>query len=250
MFVYSDESILIAGDSWGVGEWDYLSATVLHKGLEQYLSDKGYKVKNISAGGTSNLDNIHRIENYLIRNPENTLSKIIIFQTEWTRDFKHNRMQQDYGSNDWDDIKTVEDLSSRWIERFYHRLSEISIKNNIPVWIIGGSSDTMWFDDMNIDYPGCHIACQSSINLILTNHDKINLPVYSWFCKKTESLVKILKQSLPNESINELLDLIDLGFERESMLWANPEYFYPDGKHLNRQGHYKLFQYLESKKIL
>ena len=51
--------VVIAGDSWGCGEWtqrDHRDYYVSHAGLAQYLADDGYQVINLSQPGAGNLD--------------------------------------------------------------------------------------------------------------------------------------------------------------------------------------------------
>jgi hypothetical protein len=241
---------LIIGDSWGKGEWNNNCDDINHTGLEQYLIDDGHTVTNINKGGSSNLDMIFRLHNYLERTESQLPEKILVFQTEWTRDFKYDGMQLDYGSDDWNNLQVPEDLSSKWIERFYFRLSEISQKYKIPIDIIGGCSDTMFFDNMYQDYPGCSIVCQSLTNFIITGDKNIDIPVFSWYTPEAELLIKKLKSFLPESGVHQLLDLMNQGFERECLLRENPQYFYPDGKHPNRHGHYLLFQLLKQQMIV
>ena len=66
MKAYSSESaadIVIIGDSWGCGEWG--QNVVTHTGLEQYLTDAGYVVTNLSKGGSSISYAIQALKNYL-----------------------------------------------------------------------------------------------------------------------------------------------------------------------------------------
>lgn len=223
--------------------------SINHGGLGQYLTEDGYVVSNISKEGSSNLDSISRIQTYLEQYSFPLPDMIIVFQTEYTRDFKYDKMQSVYGATDWEDISSPDDLSSRWIERFYMRLSEISQKHNIPISIIGGISDTMFFDDINTDYPGCNILCQSFTNLLLNNNSNITTPIYSWYTKNTQDLITKLKPLLSSIGIEKLLNLIDLGFERHLQIKENPLYFFPDGSHPNRYSHYLLYQYLKDQNI-
>lgn len=239
-------TILIAGDSWGCGEWNIACTEILHKGLEQYLIDDGYCVFNVSKPSISNLDIINRINQWYDRFEDIKIEKIFVFQTEFTRDFKHDIMQQMYGANDWS-IKTVDDLASTWVERFYFRLSEIAQEKKCKIYLLGGASDTMWFDNMENDYPGCSIACQSVTNLILEKNPKIEVPVFSWFTKNTEELVKKLKKIV---SAEDILNQINLGIERESLLEENPNFFFPDGIHPNRTGHKILYDFLKEQQLL
>jgi len=242
---------MIAGDSWGCGEWNLGCSNLLHLGLQQNLIEDGHQVCNISKGGISNLDMIYRLSAYFERLDQQLPDLILVFQTEYCRDFKHDVMQTDFfGSDDWKDVKEIAHLRNRYIERFYFRLSEISMQISVPIKIIGGCSDTMHFDDMSKDYLGCDIACQSLTNLILSGNDRISNPVFSWYGKAAINFVKKIHGVLSTKSLVDFLDEIDRGFERECLLKEHPEFFYPDGKHPNRVGHKILFDFLKSQKIL
>ncbi len=239
--------ILIAGDSWSCGEWMFNDATqklgIVHKGLEYYIKNDRGNVANISIGGSSNLDSINRIKSWLERFP-NSVEKIFVFQTEYNRDFKFCKLLPEELLN----ITKLSDVASRWIARFYMRLSEIAVDHNCKIYIIGGASDTDWFDNMDADHPGCQIACQSLTNLICNNNHRISDPVYSWYSKDSAELISILKNKGcdPEEILNEIAK----GFERENQLRSNPKYFYPDGIHPNRDGHKILYDFLKQQNIL
>jgi hypothetical protein len=237
--------VLIAGDSWGMGEWNVDTSDILHPGLQHYFEQDNNSVTNISGCGISNLDIAHRIARYL-ENPVYDLPDyIVVFQTEYSRDFKHAKMQQDFGSQDWLGLSSVRELASKWIERFYLRLSEMSQAHNVPIKIVGGCSDTMRFDDMQKDYPGCDIACQSMTNLLLTGIHTLEDPVFSWYTKTSQSLIEKIKTTIPWENISGLLTEVDKGFARQNLLAENPNWFWPDGKHPNRAGHDILYQHLK-----
>jgi hypothetical protein len=230
--------ILICGDSWGCGEWNIDCTKTLHSGLEQYLKDAGHNVVNISRGGCSNLDSVARIKLWIERFGQ--VDSIFVFQTEYSRDFKH------HSTESWN-ASSIEDLSSQWVENFYFRLSSLAQKHQCTINIIGGASDTVWFDNMDNDYPGCNIVCQSLTNLLINNDSRIADPVFSWYDSKTEPLLARVKTQL---NTGKLLSVINLGFERESALKENPQWFYPDGKHPNRQGHQKLYNFLKEISIV
>lgn len=242
--------ILLVGDSWGCGEWDLESRNILHGGLAQYLNEDGHEVNNLSRGGISNLDIVHRIATYYDRDFILPHDLVLVFQTEYCRDHKHDAMQTAWGSQDWHNTKTVKDLSDQWLGRFYQRLSEISIKYQVPVHIIGGCSDGIAFDDMSQDYPGCHMLCQSATNLLINGEAGISEPVFSWYTKNTSDLVSHLRGFLDGAAVTELMRVIDLGFQRESLLRENPALFWPDGIHPNRWAHQKIFQFIKSQGVL
>lgn len=236
---------LVAGDSWGCGEWDTIDGhhQVVHAGLVYYLEDQGSKVTNLSSGGLSNLDTVGRISAWLERFPDQVPAKILVYQTEYTRDYKHlvSMLPEQ-------PIDKFADIASRWISRFYLRLSEISLDYDCPVYIIGGVSDTMWFDHMSQHYPGCSIACQSTVDLVIHGVDKINKPVFSWYTKNDQPFVTWARQQVTDPA--DIIDAINLGFERERHLAENPDLFYPDGCHPNRTSYKILFDFLKAQHLV
>ncbi len=247
MIVMREPNVLICGDSWARGEWNVECTQILHKGIEQYFSDDGIKVTNISKGGISNLDIIDRIANFLENSNLPAVTHIIVFQTEFTRDLKHHRRQHDYGADDWAGIEEIEHFADRLIERFYQRLSELSKNHDIPIFLVGGCSDTKQFTDMSCDYPGCEIVCQSMTNLIINHDSNIQDPVFSWYSSNTQEFVERIRSLLPQDKVDNLIHDIDKGYERACLLHENPDWFYPDGQHPNRHGHFVLYQLLKSK---
>lgn len=242
-------TILIAGDYWGAGECNIDCTKILHPGLEQYIRDSGQSVVNISKGGVSNLDIVNRISQWLERNSSfggDPVSKILVFQTECLRDYKHDVMQKYFGVDDWN-VTSVREIINVWVERFYTRLSEIAQATDCRIYLLGGASDTMWFDNMEDDYPGCSIGCQSVTNLIVHGTHRTNTPVFDWFFGKNKEVVKKLMETTDK---NELWQYISLGMDKEFFLSANPKLFYPDGRHPNRHGHRILYDFLKGQQIL
>jgi hypothetical protein len=154
-----------------------------------------------------------------------------------------------YGIDDWN-ISTVD-----WIKQFYHRLSEFAQSKNCKVYLLGGVADTMWFDNMENDYPGCSIACQSVTNLLINNNSRVSQPVFSWLTIDDKPLISSLEQST---DIAKLLDQIDLSIElktispssRQATLAEHPDLFFPDGMHPNRHGYKILFNFLKENQFI
>lgn len=242
-------NFILVGDSWGCGEWDKDCSWNPHRGLEQFLLEDGHSVVNLSNQGISNHDIYQRIEHYFKRHTSHTIDSIIVFQTEYNRDYKHSQGWEGVlDADDWNEIIEPEDIAMRWISRFYRNLSEISQRVGCQVFIIGGHSDTLWLDNMAEHYPGCEIVCQSMTNLILKGEHRISQPVLSFYEQRTEQLVQRIKSKLDSaDRLEKLVALIDQGYQREMLLRENPAYFYPDGIHPNRQGIRILYDFLKGK---
>jgi hypothetical protein len=231
--------ILIAGDSWSAGEWQYANNThtTVHAGFGQYLMDKGFDVLNLSKGGGSNYETCQRLENFLSFNPTLKIKSIIVCQTEWHRDsiFYSKKDLQQLLPLGYDGIK------QQWISMFYRRLSYLSQKWSIPVYLIGGCSDTLWIDQFEHEYPGCKIVCQSWTNLIIGSDSRLDVPVFSQFIIN-QDFIEFVKTKFKKRSVTLLLDDIDVGNKRRQLIKDNPEYFEPDGIHPNRHAHEILFK--------
>ena len=236
---------IIAGDSWGLGEWDTVDGKhqVVHSGLAAYMTELGHSVTNLSCGGISNLDIVGRIDGWLSRFPDSVPDKILVFQTEHTRDHKHRDLT--IGAFD---VEQFSDVASQWISRFYTRLSELSVQYKCPVYIIGGASDSMWFDDMSAHYPGCQVVCQSVTSLLINGDHTVSQPVFSWYTNQSYDFLSHARQQ--SFDVADIVAAITLGFDRERALAERPDLFYPDGVHPNRKGHKILFDFLREQHII
>jgi hypothetical protein len=244
-----NKTIIIAGGSWGCGEWRDTGAKeptaaggVAHPGLQRYLRESGYDIINLCQPGGANSDSANRVNSFLQFNRRIEVSSVIVFQTEWVRDvFLENRaMIEDDLTHGYNDLKY------RIISRFYNRLSMASQSYKVPVYLIGGCSDTIWIDNFEQEYPGLQIVCQSLTNLLTTGNHRNTDPTHCIFGRRDEEEVKYIKSRVGAEGIEQLLQDIDRGQQRLD-IWANHrEYFYPDGFHANREGHRILFEHLRA----
>jgi hypothetical protein len=171
--------IIIAGDSWGCGEWN--NYTVQHTGLAQYLYHDSYQVVNLSRPGGSNFDTWNRLENFLMSTPYAKIERIFVFQTEWERelllqtkevlpDISATKLLNSVGITYIDpdqnladqlQIKTANGLGTVLMLNFYQQLSRLANIYNVTFDIVGGCADAML-----VDLPGVNIACQSFVNLL------------------------------------------------------------------------------------
>lgn len=236
--------IIIAGDSWGCGELgvtdntgpDLKYGTVTHTGLEQYLKDDGYNVVNLSVGDASNTDIWNQLNNSLrTLNCVGKLSdvhRIFVFQTEWHRCYRR-RLPLD-GVIDIDYI-------GRLISAYYYRLSDLALKYNVRIGLIGGCSDVLWLDQFEKEYPGVFIACQSMINLCLNGNHRTENPLFD-LVPDLPIIDKMKSNNFKNTEF--LLAQLTYTSERIDNMKQCPQFFAPDFVHANRFGHQKLFDIL------
>jgi len=236
--------IIIAGDSWGCGEWENNNGNyrISHPGLTKYLIESGYSVINLSQPGGSNIKSETLIGRFLQTNTHIIPSHIIVFQTEWIRDI----YETDATILNNDLALGYVDLKNRVMSRFWNQLSQICKKTSTPVYIIGGCSDTLWIDDVESNYPCLHVACQSVTNLLLENNHRILNPTHSIFTSLQVSQIDLIKKHLNNTDLELFLQDIEQGTKRLDLWKKNKEFFWPDGVHPNRHGHKILFEFLKT----
>ena len=234
--------ILIAGDSWACGEWT--NGVVSHGGVAQYLKEQGHQVLNLGKSGGSNLESVARIADFLaVDNGFRLLVKFaIVFQTEWLRDALDL-----WNINEFRDLNyNYVELRTRVMSRFYVRLSETAMQTGVPIYVVGGCSDTIWLDRFESEYPGVHIACQSWVNLMISGDHRTDRPVFNQFGPHTESLVNYAKSKLDAKNLQVLLDDMDDTYDRDAG-WAKlakQGLCCDDGVHPNRHAHKQVFDYL------
>jgi hypothetical protein len=238
-------TIVIAGDSWGCGEWlrDSQSYSISHPGIAQYLHDSNHNVVNLSSPGGANITSSQRVEDFIKTNSCLQITRVIVFQTEWSRDLfleDPDALSKELITDGYQGLK------NRLISRFYRGLSEVALKNNIPIHLVGGCSDLMWSDQFETEYPGLHIACQSLFNLLTNGNHRNPDPVYCVFTKFTENDIKSIRKYLSDKDLVILLEDVDRGTRRAQQWTDHKEYFYPDGNHANRTGHRVLFEFLKT----
>ena len=238
--------IIVAGCSWACGEWsrgDKLRG-IVHEGLSLYIAEQKKPCLNLGIPGGSNMQVAQKIQGWLDRNPDANLDKILIFQTEYTRDLEM-KFEEDF-----DDVSEFDFIPGTIIARFYSRCVEISQIARCPVYLIGGVSDTIMLTDFEQQYPGVKVVCQSLVNLLVNGCETIDNPVLSWYSRSAIEMLHHVKKRLSPDQLQIFLLRIDQGLQRENLVFGKPKYFWPDGCHVNRVGYKILFDFLCDKGIL
>lgn len=243
--------ILIAGDSWGCGEWANINGySIQHTGLEQYLIDDGNEVVNLSCGGASNLEAANRIETFLDIKDKLNIKKIetiLVFQTEWFRELDSSRYFYPLSNDEYfkfifnNEYLNIDKCISSW----YRRLSNIGKKYSVKIGVIGGASDTIFLSKFEDEYPNVFIACQSLTNLLVNNNPYIDCPVFGI---NTELFQQ--RQTTNIDIMSNIINDIDKSDQRVDTWKKFPEYFWPDGAHPNRLGHKILFNFLKDTNVI
>jgi len=245
-------TVILAGDSWAAGTWDKHEPEIPrpNEGVGQHFIQSGYAIRNIAKPGGSNLESVDRLRDYLRSNQHevDNVKFILFWKTEFFREiWYYHPGDTIYVPLEQELNHSYRTLKDRWIYRPYHRLTEISCQWKIPIYVLGGCSDCVWYDEFEKDFPGVKVICQSVTNLLLTGDHRIAEPVFCQFisgwierCKFLETV----KQNISSEDLELLLHDIDLGMKRIKSYADNPHFFAPDLIHPNSRAHTTLFEYL------
>jgi hypothetical protein len=218
------KKILIAGDSWGCGEWEFNSSkdTILHKGLEQYLSDAGHIVHNISIDGASNSDILSSLVG------KKDFDYVFVFVTDTHRDVSNNEF--------WKKQFSYQDYLNRHrllISDFVNKLDKLD-KDNI--YLLGGLTKVTTTDVVNTKI---NIAIDSVLELIIPGLTQFEILFRGklWLLND----IKNVKNVSPN--------VVDNVYQEDSVLTEITKHpiMYPDTHHPNRHGHKIIFDYLTEK---
>ena len=232
-------NIAIFGDSFANGETDG-EQKLEHLGLTQYLTDDGHLVVNFSRQGNTN-DGVTMDYPFHLRQNEHLKFDIaLVFQTEPSRE-----------TQEWiDNIKSgksVNDVDVHMIKKYYGELLESQKQFGVPIYLIGGTVDTLSPDD--IKECGLKSACQSLVNLVLTGEHLIKEPILSFvFPLPAYDILDECEGLIDDKEY--FLKIEKMGNDRYKLMLDNPKYFYPDGIHPNRKAYKILFDHLKESNII
>lgn len=240
--------ILIAGDSWGCGEWSGLPMHQLkkqqlpvinHLGLEQFISENtSHRVHNLSVGGHNNSVQVKRICE--VTQTDN-IDKIIWFQTDPLRDCKNLQSPKEF----WDDKQTLKEFvqcQKTYLESSYHSLNQLGI----PVYCIGGCFPL----DLQLisNYSNLIPLIPSLVSFLCPQES--SLPISSLCISWTTTHVPTVDCQLVDFLTYEFKLLDDWLLLCNNQLTSAFKYFVPDCKHPNRLGHEQIFNLLIDQQII
>ena len=237
--------ILLAGDSWGCGEWkaynpelEGKTTAIAHKGLEEYLTQDNHEVKNVSVPGAS-LKNIHyklrmQGKKYLldkeVEDDSKTYDATFIIVTDTLRDIERGSI--------WDKAYSYQDYVAIHNNKLHEFISSISRLNNKKlgqIYLIGGLTKVT--SDLVKDTK-LKIAIPSILEFLVPNSKQHNV----MFVHHLNTISKHNTNKAAVKRIYAQNNLWNL-YTKEPIMW-------PDGHHPNREGHFKIYQYLKENKFL
>lgn len=234
-----NDQIVIIGDSWSCGEWILDTNNTIklnHPGLTEYLS---LKTLNLSKGGASNWDNLFAMVNYMDDMKNTGLNySIVVFQTDPIRGSCAEKFDVNIDSA----IKKADNLEQLYlnlIEVFYIKLSELSKKYNVPVYIVGGLPDVNKFK-FNFYNNESNIICESWLGLLYKQHKTSVIPLRfnSNFFLKVKKLGRLdLCDQILNHNDSNYTEYLEVS--KLDTFGPNIRNFHP-----NRHGHRILADYI------
>ena len=241
--------ILMVGDSWPAGEFkinpDQTHSTMTHRGVQEYFLEDNISVINICNPGGSNLQSVKRLSDFLLTNNLDNDTVVLFWITEFFREiWVYNNAIPDLNLDN-ELKKNYVVLRDHWIYRPYYMLQEIAKNYNLKFYILGGCSDTIGYNDFELDFPNLQILCQSITNLIINNDPFIKNPVFCQFMNGwIDPFLTLVKQDISNVGLAALLEDIEKGQQRLDLYKTHKQWFYPDGIHPNRVAHKKIYEYI------
>ncbi len=216
-------NILIAGDSWGRGEWNK-NIKVVHQGLEKYLQHAGHTVTNVSKpGGT--LEEIYDI----IKSQDLSLYDIVfVFVTDTNRSVtKKYTQQENFFKLDPFCRETIIQRHNTVLTNFFNDLDKLDKE----MYLLGGLSNIIDIKCKNVK-----VAIPSILRLILPEIAKN----YEFFFH----LGNRYHSNMDRDTINWMW--------KQNKIWESVQkskYFQGDGWHPNRKAHKIIYKYLEENVI-
>lgn len=215
--------ILIAGDSWGLGEWSEVEGNT-HPGLESFLKHDGHTVTNISLGGAGLNTIASQLINFNRKNKKSARHDLVfVFVTNSVRDL---------GKKDfWNKKKTYKDYLEIHDSNLTNFTKTINQAKVGPIYLLGGLSKV---DKKHVKDTNVKIAIPSILELIIPESSQYDMFFYEHMSSLTQKNInKPMLQKVYEQ------DLIWQKYREHILLQ-------PDKAHPNRIAHYKIYEHLKN----
>lgn len=202
---------------------------ILHKGLEQYFKDNGFKVLNISIGGGSNFNIVSTLLEFSKSITNNTI--IIWIQTDPLRNLRpYNDFVNRFTSYD-----QIIEFQQKSLQDTYARLNSL----DHSIICLGGCSK------LRLDL----IKPYKNLNPLIPS-------IPEWLVEEYFKSQSYVPYRSPEVTFSDWEKLVGKQFDLDSLdkliynknlqnsLMDYPDLFWPDGIHPNRTGHKILFDYI------
>jgi hypothetical protein len=220
--------ILITGDSWSQGEWQYnfpgTHSVVGHTGINQYLIDAGYKVTNVGLPGNHNLQSLESLHTVDLT----TFDHCIFFFSDVLRQLIKEDML----------LNNPNDIIINYTNSLVVNLEKIKKDFDIKITIVGGCGK-------------CSPTISHSIDYIIPSLAEWLIPEftdlpYAWGgANWSNILLESDKEKIFTLAQKEQwTNILENVFEKTQAWQFHQTFFYPDGSHANKHAHKLLTDHL------
>jgi hypothetical protein len=241
----SKPNVFIAGLSWGRGEW--VGPNVVHRGIEQYFTDDGYQVFNVSKPRSTHT-RVNQLLDQSLAEHYSTGDLIFWIQADPVIDIvaeelsgKLLKQKLPRLSERLHRAGSLVALMTEQQQIIYCELNNIAVKYATQIYCIGGTYN---INPVIKDYSNLKEFVTSWINMLVGHYTEyarsadVNFGVtHTWtidnidFSAYNVDLADAIKKEITERVANIIMF-------REAV-------FHPDGVHPNRDGHRVLYEYIK-----
>jgi hypothetical protein len=226
--VQAKAKVVITGDSWSQGEWQYNSletySVVGHRGINQYLTDAGYEVTNVGCPGNHNLQSLESLHTVDLI----TFNHCVFFFSDILRQLT----KEDMLSN------TPNDIILNYTNSLVINLDKIKKDFDIKITIVGGCGKCSPTISHSIDY-----IIPSLAELLISEFTDFPYALggATWSNILLESDKEKIFTLAQKEQWTNILENV---FKKNNDWELHQKFFYPDGCHANKHAHKLLTDHL------
>lgn len=251
------KTFLIVGDSWSQGEienhWpEEPSHRVVHRGLTQYLEDAGHTVYNRGILGSANIEAYWQTYGAFFPRGEyhehdkfppviqEDVDYILWFVTDSLRDIDQNTYYEQLKK-----FKSIKKIYYNLIVERYGWFDNLAEQIQKKIYLIGGWIP-VWSGIIKYNYlqnllPDVHGMLVPGSRVRLTHPA---LHIFDYVKDSIDYAKNYLNSNELDVLKNEIIQFTDEWTYAEDLRRNHPEFFWPDGHHPNRHGHYKIFEHV------
>jgi hypothetical protein len=241
----SKPKIFIAGLSWGRGEW--VGPNVVHKGIEQYFTDDGYQVVNVSKPRSTHT-RVNQLLDHALSEHYNQGDLIFWIQADPIIDViaeelsgKLHKQKLPRLSERLRSAGSLVALMTEQQSLIYCELNNIAVKYNAQIYCIGGTYN---INPVIKEYSNLVQFVTSWINMLVGHYTEyarsadVNFGVtHTWAVDNVDfSAYNVDLADAIRKEINERV---------ANVIMFREDIFHPDGVHPNRDGHRVLYEYIK-----
>jgi hypothetical protein len=235
--------IFIAGLSWGRGEW--VGPNVVHQGIEQYFTDDGYTVINVSKPRSTHTK-VNQLLDQALTEHYSPGDLIFWIQADPIIDLiaeeipgKLIKQKLPRLSEQLQQADSLVDVITSQQKIIYCELNNIAVKHNTKIHCIGGTYN---INPVIAEFSNLDTIVRSWINMLVghfaeyARSNDINFGVtHTWTIDNIDCDTYNIKDSVKQE-INKRVT---------NVIMFREDIFHPDGVHPNRDGHRVLYDYIK-----